>query len=51
MTSVAKANIEEATKTNIDTVGCAATTADSEQPWAAMLPPLRTLSSPGPHSG
>ena len=36
MTSVAKANIEEATKTNIDTVGCAATTADSEQPWAAL---------------
>jgi phosphoribosylformylglycinamidine synthase len=36
MTSVAKANIQAATKTNIDTVRDAATTADTEQPWAAL---------------
>jgi phosphoribosylformylglycinamidine synthase subunit PurL len=36
MTSVAKANIQAAAKTNIDTVAVAATTPDTEQPWAAL---------------
>src|SRR5674476_1253058 len=36
MTSVPKANIEEAPKISIDTVAHAATTADTEQPWAAL---------------
>jgi phosphoribosylformylglycinamidine synthase len=36
VTSVAKANIEAATRTIIDTVANAATIADTEQPWAAL---------------